>query len=195
MGDIGRMFNPKSVALVGASDKPASFGRAILHNLLRGAGGAFSPSISGRRASSASPPTLIFREFRRRLTLRSLPLRQRTVPSLVEECGKAGVEGVIIVSSGFRETGAEGQRLEEEIADVRKKYPMRILGPNCLGLIRPHIGLNATPLASNPLEGNTAFISPSGAFGRALIEWGISSVSASACSFPWVRWSTWTWET
>jgi len=173
VGNIRSMFNPKTVALIGASDTPASIGRALLHNLLLGAGRTIFPvhprkkSLLGIRAypDVASVPE--------KIDLAVIATAAPTVPSIVEECGRVGAEGAIIVSSGFRETGSEGQVREEEITALRKKYSLRILGPNCLGLIRPHIGLNATPLASNPLAGNTAFISQSGAFGRALVEWGI----------------------
>ena len=68
----------------------------------------------------------------------------RSVPEVVEECGRAGVEGVLIISSGFKEIGEVGKRLESEVDRIRKKYGMRILGPNCLGFVRPPLGLNAT---------------------------------------------------
>ena len=113
--------------------------------------------------------------FPNRVDLAIVATPAPTVPSLVAECGKAGVEGVIIVSSGFKEIGPEGQQREDEIMELRKQYSMRIMGPNCLGLIRPHLGLNTTPLASTTLPGNIAFITQSGAFGRALLEWGIET--------------------
>ena len=96
-----------------------------------------------------------------------------TVPAVLEECGNVGVGGVLIVSGGFGEAGPEGEKLEKEVAEIGRRHALRILGPNSLGLVRPHIGLNATPLKTNPDKGNIAFISQSGAFGRALLDWGM----------------------
>jgi acetyltransferase len=99
----------------------------------------------------------------------------KTVPGIVEECGKAGVDGVIIISAGFREIGAEGAKLEEEIKRIQSKYDIRILGPNCVGLVRPQINLNATFLRDNPAPGQIAFISQSGALGSAILDWAVSA--------------------
>jgi acetyltransferase len=99
----------------------------------------------------------------------------KTVPQMVEECGQAGVGGITIISAGFREAGQAGKKIEDEIAGVRTKYGMRILGPNCLGIIRPHANLNATFLRQNPEPGRTAFISQSGALGSAILDWAVSS--------------------
>ncbi len=98
-----------------------------------------------------------------------------TVPGVVEECGKAGVDGVVIISAGFKEIGEEGRKLEGEIEDVRRKYGMRVLGPNCLGFLRPGIGLNATFLKSDPRSGNIAFLSQSGALGSAIVDWAANA--------------------
>ena len=99
----------------------------------------------------------------------------KTVPAIVEECAKAGVDGVVILSAGFREIGAEGAKLEEEIKKIQSKHQIRILGPNCVGIMRPHIGLNATFLRDNPVPGQIAFISQSGALGSAILNWAVSS--------------------
>ncbi len=97
----------------------------------------------------------------------------QTVPGIVEECGEAGVEGVIIISSGFKEVGEDGKELEEKIKTIRKKYGIRIIGPNCLGVIRPSVGLNASFLKANPRPGKIAFVSQSGAMGSAMLDWAI----------------------
>ena len=109
----------------------------------------------------------------RRIDLAVIVSPAPTVPAVLEECGNIGVGGVLIVSGGFREAGPEGEKLEKEVAEIGKRHALRILGPNSLGLVRPHIGLNATPLKTNPDKGNIAFISQSGAFGRALLDWGM----------------------
>ena len=99
----------------------------------------------------------------------------RSVPGVVEQCGRAGVDGVVIISSGFKETGEEGAQLEREIDRIRKKYGMRIMGPNCVGFVRPALGLNASFLPGNPSPGNIAFISQSGALGGAILDWAVSA--------------------
>ena len=167
------MFSPKTVALIGASDKPDSPGRAILHNLLLTADRRVFPVNPHKATLLDIPAYPTISSIPEKIDLAIIATPAPSVPSVVEECGEAGVEGVVIISSGFRETGEEGERREEEIVGIRKRYSMRIVGPNSLGFIRPHIGLNTTPLTSNPLSGNVAFISQSGAFGRALLEWGI----------------------
>jgi acetyltransferase len=96
-----------------------------------------------------------------------------TVPDVLEECGKTGIMGVIIISAGFKEIGAEGRALEERIDEIRKRYGMRIIGPNCLGIIRPSLRLNATFISKMPKPGNIAFISQSGALGSAILDWAM----------------------
>jgi acetyltransferase len=99
----------------------------------------------------------------------------KTVPALVEDCAKAGVEGVVIISAGFREVGPEGVKLEDEIKSIQAKHGIRVLGPNCVGLIRPQVGLNATFLWDNPKPGQIAFVSQSGALGSAMLNWAVSA--------------------
>ena len=82
---------------------------------------------------------------------------------------------MIIISAGFREIGAEGAKLEEEIKRIQSKYDIRVLGPNCVGLVRPQINLNATFLRDNPAPGQIAFISQSGALGSAILDWAVSA--------------------
>ena len=175
MGDIQKMFNPKAVAFIGASDKPGSFGSAILHNLLLATDSHVFPINPYKNSVMDVPAFPDIASLPEEIDLAIIATPAPTVPSIVEECGKAGTEGVVIISSGFKRMGPEGERLEQEIAGLGKRYSMRIVGPDCLGIIRPHIGLNTTSLAAGPLQGDIAFISQSDAFGRALIEWGIDT--------------------
>ncbi|MEM3420727.1 MAG: GNAT family N-acetyltransferase, partial [Candidatus Hadarchaeum sp.] len=99
----------------------------------------------------------------------------KSVPAVVEECGKCGVDGIVIISSGFREAGEEGAKLEQEIKKLQERYGFRVLGPNCLGFIRPHDSINATFLRSQPEPGEIAFISQSGALGSAILDWAVST--------------------
>jgi acetyltransferase len=98
----------------------------------------------------------------------------KTVPAVLEQCGKAGILGVIIISAGFKEIGSEGRALEDQIQATKRKYNLRIIGPNCFGIIRPSIALNATFSDLMPKSGNVAFISQSGALGSAILDWAMS---------------------
>jgi acetyltransferase len=99
----------------------------------------------------------------------------KTVPKIINECSEKGVDGAAIISAGFRETGFEGAKLEKEIKRIHEKYDVRILGPNCLGFIRPHINLNAAFSRCTPEPGEIAFISQSAALGSAMLDWAASA--------------------
>jgi acetyltransferase len=175
MHDLTRMLDPRTVALIGASERERSTGRNLLQNLLvtDGRERPIFPVNPNRKAilnlecfpSVSAVPMPI--------DLAVIVSPAPTVPAVLEECGNIGVGGVLIVSGGFGEAGPEGERLEKEVTEIGKRHALHIMGPNSLGLVRPHIGLNATPLKTNPEKGNIAFISQSGAFGRALLDWGM----------------------
>jgi len=169
------MFDPKTIALVGATEKEGAVGRTILENLLRS---------KERKVFPVNPHTSKVFDVESYPTIAGIPEHvdlavvatpARSVPVVVEECGKAGVKGVVIISAGFKEIGEEGTQLESEIDRIRKKYGMRIMGPNCLGFVRPVLGLNATFLRGKPPAGNIAFISQSGALGSAILDWAVSA--------------------
>jgi acetyltransferase len=175
MGDIRKMFNPDAVALVGASEKEGAIGRTILENLLLSGKRRIYPVNPNREAVlglKCYPGISYIPEL---VDLAIIATRADTVPECVDECGKASVEGVIIVSSGFREVGAEGKELENKIVEIRKRYGIRVLGPNCMGIIRPHVGLNTSFLNTNPEPGNIALISQSGQLGDAILDWGTNA--------------------
>jgi len=169
------MFNPGTVALIGATEKRGAIGRAILENLLRSKERRIFPvnPLREKVLDVKSYPSITSVPEHVNLAVVATPAR--SVPEVVEECGKAGVEGVLIISAGFKEIGEEGKRLESEVDRIRKKYGMRILGPNCLGFVRPPLGLNATFLRGTPPPGNIAFISQSGALGSAILDWAVSA--------------------
>ena len=175
MADLKRMFDPRTVALVGASERENSSGRNLLQNLLsmNGKERLIFPVNPNRKSILNLECFPTVSAVPRAIDLAVIVSPAPTVPAVVEECGSAGVEGVLIVSAGFREAGPDGQKLEKEVASIGKRYGLRIMGPTSLGLVRPHIGLNATPLKTNPEKGNIAFLSQSGAFGRALLDWGM----------------------
>ncbi|MFZ3255168.1 MAG: bifunctional acetate--CoA ligase family protein/GNAT family N-acetyltransferase [Syntrophales bacterium] len=169
------MFDPKTIALIGATEKEGAVGRTILENLLRSKERGIFPvnPHASKVLDVESYPTI--GGVPKHVDLAVVATPARSVPGVVEECGKAGVEGVVIISAGFKEIGEEGAQLESEIDRIRKKYGMRIMGPNCLGFVRPVLGLNATFLRGNPPPGSIAFISQSGALGSAILDWAVSA--------------------
>ncbi|MFA6412070.1 MAG: CoA-binding protein, partial [Syntrophales bacterium] len=175
MDNLKRMFDPGTIALIGASGKEGSPGNAILNNLLACRERKIFLVNPGCAAIGERPCYRSVAEVPEHIDLAVVATPAPTVPGVVEACGRAGVDGVIIISAGFREAGEEGRRLEEEILRIKKQYPLRILGPNCLGIIRPHAGLCAAHLRGAPAPGNIAFITQSNAFGKILFDWGVSA--------------------
>jgi acetyltransferase len=177
MADLKRMFDPRTVALIGASEKERSAGRILLQNLMltNGKEREIFPVNPNRKAILNLECFPNVSAIPRPIDLAVIVSPAATVPAVLEECGNVGVGGVLIVSGGFGDAGPEGEKLEKEVTEIGKRHALRILGPNSLGLVRPHIGLNATPLKTNPDKGNIAFISHSGAFGRALLDWGMDA--------------------
>jgi acetyltransferase len=172
--NLDKIFDPKSVAIIGASDKEGSVGHAIVKNLteLGYAGKVYlvnlrKPEILGMKTYQK------IEQIPEAIDLAMIATPAKTVPDVMEECGRAGVKGVIIVSAGFKETGAEGKALEDKILEVKNQYNMRIIGPNCIGIIRPRNKLNATFTNKMPKPGKIAFISQSGALGSAILDWAI----------------------
>jgi acetyltransferase len=135
------MFSPKSVALIGASEKPGGVGRAITENVQSFNGRVFlvNPSqqtILGQKTFSKVS------DVPEPIDLAVIATPAATVPGIVAECAAVGVRGAVIISAGFKESGSAGAELEKQILERRRK--MRIIGPNCVGVMLPHIGLNAT---------------------------------------------------
>lgn len=174
-GDIKAMFNPKTVAVIGASDEEDSVGRALMENLLLSDRRKVFPVNPKKETILGLAAYRYIADIPEHIDLAIVSTPAATVPGIVEECGKAEVEGVTIISAGFKETGEEGKRLEQEIIEIRGHYGMRIVGPNCIGIIRPNIDLNASFLKTNPAKGNIAFISHSGALGGAILDWAVNS--------------------
>ncbi len=172
--NLDKIFNPKSIAVVGASDEEGSVGYALMKNFMdaKFEGKIFPVNIrkSDVLGFKAFPNVDQIPES---VDLAVIATPSKTVPDVLEQCGKAGINGVIIISAGFKEIGAEGKALEEKIVEIKKKYGIRIIGPNCLGVIRPTNLLNATFLSKMPKPGHIAFISQSGALGSAILDWAI----------------------
>ncbi len=169
------IFNPQTVAVIGASNKEGSVGHALIKNLVgSGFDGIIYPinyknkSIYGVRSYAKLSDT------RDQIDLAVIATPAPTVPELVKECGEYGVKGIVIISAGFMEAGEEGQAMLDTILEYGKKYGMRIIGPNCLGFIKPGIKLNASFSNKMALPGKIAFISQSGALCTAILDWSVN---------------------
>lgn len=165
-------FNPKSVALIGASDREGSVGRVVYENL-RAAEPSFPIyAVNSRTATVLGRPAYSsIAEVPDDVDLAVITTPAPTVPGLIRECADEGVRGAVIISAGFRETGHEGRELERQVLEAARAGNMRIIGPNCLGIMAPLCGLNATFAASMAARGNVAFLSQSGALCTAMLDW------------------------
>jgi acetyltransferase len=172
--NLAPLFAPKSIAVIGASNRQGSVGRAVFTNiLLNQYAGTVYPvnpkdrSISGVRAY----PTI--EDLPESVDLAVVVVPAAVVPSVTEQCGRKGVKGLIVISAGFKEIGEDGARLEREVFSLAQKYSMRLVGPNCLGAINTdqNVRLNASFASQMPLEGSIAFASQSGALGEAVIDY------------------------
>lgn len=172
---LTKIFRPRSVTVVGASIKEGSVGRTVLENLKRGNFPGDIYPINPRYDS-----LLDLRAFPAVSSLPGVPdlaiiaTPAETVPGIVRQCGEKGILGLIILSAGFREIGAAGKAIETELAAEIAKYPdMRVIGPNCLGVMVPDSRLNASFAAAMPRPGRIAFISQSGALCTSILDWSL----------------------
>src|SRR5579875_2071015 len=167
-------FKPRSVAVIGASETQGSVGRAILWNLISSPFGGTVFPVNPKRASVLgiqSHPTI--GTVPEEVDLAVIATPAPTVPQVVGECGAARVKGAIIISAGFRECGPEGAYLEQEILAAARPSRMRVIGPNCLGLMCPLTGLNATFAGAMARPGSVGFVSQSGALCTAVLDWSL----------------------
>jgi len=169
---LASLFTPKSVALFGASDRSDSVGGIVLKNLLssdyQGQVYAINPNreqVQGRKAYAS------LEDIHAPADLAVVATPAAGIPAIVESCGEHGVRMMLILSAGFRETGPAGLRLEEQVTSLAKRHGIRLMGPNCLGIIRPDQGLNITFGHNNARPGNLALVSQSGAICTAILDW------------------------
>jgi len=172
--NLDKIFDSKSIAVVGASDEEGSVGYTLMKNLTElGYKGKVYPVNVRKKEILGFKAYKTVDQLPETVDLAIIATPAKTVPEVVEQCGKAGIIGIIIISAGFKEVGPEGKALEERVLEIKKKYNLRIIGPNCLGIIRPGIHLNATFGTKMPKPGNIAFISQSGALCTAILDWAI----------------------
>ncbi len=169
---LDSLFLPRSVAVIGATDRPGAVGRSVLANLL-----ASRPPLEVYAVNPSHGEVLgiktqkNIREIRGGVDLAVVVTPAKMVPQVIGDCVDAGVRSAVVISAGFREQGAAGAALEEEIQKHLRRGSLRLIGPNCMGFMNPSIGLNATFAKSLPLAGSVAFLSQSGALQTAILDW------------------------
>jgi acetyltransferase len=169
---LDAIFAPRTVAVVGASERAGSVGRAVLWSLVSSPFGGTVYPISEKRSS-----VLGIKAYKRladlpeAVDLAVIVTPAATVPGVIAECVETGVGGAIVISAGFKEHGEQGKELERQILEHMKGSRMRLVGPNCLGVMNPLTGLNATFAPNIARAGNVGFISQSGALCTAILDW------------------------
>jgi acetyltransferase len=166
---IEKFFAPKTVAVVGATDADASVGRTVLKNLESFPGKVYP--INPKRAEVCGLKAYASVKDAPEIDLAVIVTRAETVPAVVAECAAAKVPAGIIISAGFKEIGEKGAQLEREV--MTAKGSMRLIGPNCLGLMAPLAGLNATFAGAMARPGSIGFLSQSGALCTAILDWSL----------------------
>jgi acetyl coenzyme A synthetase (ADP forming)-like protein len=170
------LFNPSAIAVIGASADPNKVGHAVLNNLIRfkfkGALYPVNPSrseILGHRAYAT------IADIGQPVDLAIIVIPAKFVPASLRDCAAAGIKSAIVISAGFKEAGAGGTQLEEQLKQISREQHIRVLGPNCLGLINTANDLNATFAADMLPKGTIGFFSQSGAMGIAIMDWAIGN--------------------
>ncbi len=172
---LDKIFEPENVAVIGASNKKGSVGHSLMDNLVNRPQGKAIPVNPNRDSVLGLDTADDVTKISDPIDLAVIATPAPTVPEVVEQCGKAGIPGIIVITAGFSETGADGEKMEERIEKIRQEYGMRILGPNCLGVINPEQNLNATFTNQMAETGNEVFISQSGSLASATLDWAISA--------------------
>lgn len=171
---LDAIFAPKNVALIGATETQGSVGRTILWNLISNPFGGTVFPVNPKRPSILGIKTYPkVADVPEKLDLAVIVTPAPTVPDLIGECADAGVRGAIIISAGFKEIGPEGVELERRVMENAHRGRMRIVGPNCLGVMNPLNGLNATFAAAIARKGTVAFLSQSGALLTGVLDWSL----------------------
>jgi acetate---CoA ligase (ADP-forming) len=173
MSTLDAVFAPKSVAVIGASTKRGSIGREILHNIIEyefhGKLFPVNPHADFIHSMKCYASVL---DIPDEVELAIVVVPARDVLAVARECGEKGVKGLVVISAGFKETGAAGAERERELLDMVHECGMRLIGPNCMGVFstHPQVRLNATFAPTLPIEGDIAFMSQSGAMGVAILN-------------------------
>ena len=175
---LHKIFNPDSIAVVGASERQESVGYAVLNNLLTRYKGNIFP-INAKRKSvlgiESYPSLGSLERLSEKIDLAVIATPAVTVPAIVKEAVEQKIKSLVIISSGFAEIGEKGLALQDEIARYQKEHDLTIIGPNCLGVMNPWIGMNASFAGKMPYKGKVGFISQSGALCTSVLDWSVQN--------------------
>ena len=165
-------LTPRSIAVIGASDKPGSVGSTITKNIMGGFRGDIYPVSPTRRTVFDRAAYKSVLDVPNHIDLAVIVIKNVLVPGVLEECGQKGIKGAIVITAGFKEVDEEGAGLERQLRDIASKYEMELVGPNCLGVMNldPETMMNSTFLKVTPKTGSIALVSQSGAICAALCE-------------------------
>jgi predicted CoA-binding protein len=202
------LFLPRTAAVIGATDRPGAVGRSVTNNLLES---KFLKKIfvvnPTRDEVLGIPSYKRVQDIPQPLDLAVVMTPADTVPQIISDCVDAEVKSAVVISAGFREQGAAGASLEEEIKQHLRRGSLRMLGPNCMGFMNPTVGLNATFAKTISHKGSVAFLSQSGALQTAILDWSekehvgfsaivstgsmLSSITSAMTRIPKASWCTW----
>ncbi|MFX1418254.1 MAG: acetate--CoA ligase family protein [Promethearchaeota archaeon] len=179
--DISFFFNPKSIAVIGASEKEGKVGNTVLNNIIKSEykGKVFPINPTAREISGLNCYKSVL-DVSEDIDIAIFVIPGKFVNKAAEECGKKKVKGLIIISAGFKEIGGEGVQREEELINISKKYNMRLLGPNCLGFIG--LNYNGSFAAETPKNGEIAMISQSGAMLTGMMDYSLTQAFGFSCN-------------
>lgn len=173
-GPLDAIFRPKVVAVVGATETENSVGKTLMHNLLSASfQGKVIPVNPKRKEILGVKAYPNLKSIEDKIDLVVIVIPAKAVFSVIQEAAELNIPSAVIISAGFKEMGKEGEALEQQILQVARSKKMRIIGPNCLGVMNPTVGLNATFAAGMAHEGKIAFISQSGALCTAVLDWSL----------------------
>ncbi len=169
---LDAIFAPTSIALIGASETAGSVGRTVLWNLITHPfGGTVFPVNPNHQSVLGIRAYATIADIPEAIDLAIVATPAQTVPAIIRQCVDAGVKGAIVLSAGFKESGVAGADLEQQIQAELKRGKLRLMGPNCLGVMNPHLGLNATFTPAMALSGSVGFISQSGELCSSILDW------------------------
>jgi acetyltransferase len=173
---LSKVFEPGSVAIVGASDQEGSVGGQVLRNMRdNGFKGEIYPVNDSHATVQGLAAYRSISDIDHPVDLVVIAIPAPGIPQVLRACGDREVRAAVVLSAGFAETGKRGAALQNEIVDIARTHDIRLVGPNCLGVIRPRVGLNATFAKSAAREGHVALVAQSGAFCTALLDWADSN--------------------
>lgn len=171
---LDNLFNPKSIAIIGASERAGSVGKKVMSNMLASQfpGALFPVNVKHKKVLD-KPCFASVKDIHDRVDLAVITTPAATVPGIIKECGEKGIHSAIIISAGFSEMGEQGKELEQASLAAARQHNIHFIGPNCLGVMRPHSQLNATFDNNFALPGHVALISQSGAICAAVLDWAM----------------------